>query len=122
MKIAGSVVLVTGANRGLGAEYVRQLLDRGASKVYAAARNPDSITTPGVVPIKLDVTSASDIAAAVQACGDITMLINNAGVVIGGRIMAEHSLENAKAEFETNVWGPFNLTKSFAPALAANGG
>ena len=88
MKIAGSVVLVTGANRGLGAEYVRQLLDRGASKVYAAARNPESITTPGVVPIKLDVTNASDIAAAVQACGDITMLINNAGVVIGGRIMA----------------------------------
>jgi NAD(P)-dependent dehydrogenase (short-subunit alcohol dehydrogenase family) len=122
MKIAGSVVLVTGANRGLGAEYVRQLLDRGASKVYAAARNPESITTPGVVPIKLDVTNASDIAAAVGACGDITMLINNAGVVIGGRIMAEHSLENAKAEFETNVWGPFNLSKSFAPALAANGG
>ena len=122
MKIAGSVVLVTGANRGLGAEYVLQLLDRGASKVYAAARNPESITTPGVVPIKLDVTNASDIAAAVEACGDITMLINNAGVVIGGRIMAEHSLENAKAEFETNVWGPFNLSKSFAPALAANGG
>ena len=88
MKIAGSVVLVTGANRGLGAEYVRQLLDRGASKVYAAARNPESITIPGVVPIKLDVTSASDIGAAVQVCGDITMLINNAGVVIGCRIMA----------------------------------
>ena len=122
MKIAGSVVLVTGANRGLGAEYVRQLLDRGASKVYAAARKPETITTPGVVPIKLDVTSASDIAAAVEQCGDITMLINNAGVVIGGRIMADHALENAKAEFETNVWGPFNLSKAFAPALASNGG
>jgi NAD(P)-dependent dehydrogenase (short-subunit alcohol dehydrogenase family) len=122
MKIAGSVVLVTGANRGLGAEYVRQLLDRGAAKVYAAARKPETITTPGVVPIKLDVTNANDIAAAVEQCGDITMLINNAGVVIGGRIMADHALENAKAEFETNVWGPFNLSKSFAPALASNGG
>ena len=97
MKIAGSVVLVTGANRGLGAEYVRQLLDRGASKVYAAARNPESITTPGVVPIKLDVTSASDIGAAVQVCGDIAMLINNAGVVIGGRIMADYGRQR--------IWG-----------------
>ena len=122
VKIEGSVVLVTGANRGLGAEYVKQLLSLGAAKVYAAARNPSSITAEGVVPITLDVTSANDIAGAVEACGDLTMLINNAGVVLGGRIMAENSLENAKAEFETNVWGPFNLSKAFAPVLAKNGG
>lgn len=122
MKIEGSVVLVTGANRGLGAEYVRQLIDLGAAKVYAAARNLSSITAEGAVPIKLDVTSADDIAAAVESCGDLTMLINNAGVVLGGRIMADNSLENAKAEFETNVWGPFNLSKAFAPVLAKNGG
>ena len=122
MKIEGSVVLVTGANRGLGAEYVRQLLDRGAAKVYAAARQIESVTNSGAVPIRLDVTSATDIAAAVEACGDLTMLINNAGVVLGGRIMAENALENAKAEFVTNVWGPLNLSKSFAPVLAANGG
>ena len=80
MKIEGSVVLVTGANRGLGAEYVRQLLDRGASKVYAGARDIESVTNTGAVPISLDVTSASDISAAVEACGDVTMLINNAGI------------------------------------------
>ncbi len=122
MNIEGAVVLVTGANRGLGAEYVRQLLDRGAAKVYAGARSPESITAKGVVPVKLDVTNAADIQAAVDLCSDLTMLINNAGVVIGSRVMAEDSLENGKAEFETNVWGPFNLSKSFAPVLAANGG
>lgn len=122
MDIEGAVVLVTGANRGLGAEYVRQLLDRGAAKVYAGARIPESVSTAGAIPVKLDVTNADDIKAAVERCSDLTMLINNAGVVIGSRILAEDSLENAKAEFETNVWGPFNLSKSFAPVLAANGG
>lgn len=122
MNIEGAVVLVTGANRGLGAEYVRQLLDRGAAKVYAGARSPESITAEGVIPVKLDVTNAADIQAAVELCTDLTMLINNAGVVIGSRVMADNSLENGKAEFETNVWGPFNLSKSFAPVLAANGG
>ena len=122
MNIEGAVVLVTGANRGLGAEYVRQLLDRGASKVYAGARSPESVSNVGAIPLKLDVTSAEDIQAAVQQCSDLTMLINNAGVVIGSRVLAENSLENAKAEFETNVWGPFNLSKAFAPILSANGG
>lgn len=122
MKIEGSIALVTGANRGLGAEYVRQLLDRGASKVYAGARDIESITNPGVVPISLDVTSAKDIAAAVKECSDITMLINNAGIALRSSILDDNSLENAKSEFETNVWGPFNLSKAFAPVLAKNGG
>ena len=122
MNIEGAVVLVTGANRGLGAEYVRQLLDRGAAKVYAGARSPESVKTSGAIPIKLDVTNAADIQAAVEQCGDLTMLINNAGVVIGSRVLAENSLENAKSEFETNVWGPMNLSKAFAPVLATNGG
>jgi NAD(P)-dependent dehydrogenase (short-subunit alcohol dehydrogenase family) len=122
MKIEGSVVLVTGANRGLGAEYVRQLLDRGASKVYAGARDIESVTNTGAVPISLDVTSASDISAAAEACGDVTMLINNAGIVRGNSILSDNSLEHARAEFETNVWGPFNMSRGFAPVLAKNGG
>ena len=122
MEINGAVVLVTGSNRGLGAEFVRQLQERGASKIYAGARNPESVTADGVIAVKLDVTNEQDIADVVAKCSDITMLINNAGAVIGSRIMADNSLENAKAEFETNVWGPFNLSRSFAPILAANGG
>jgi len=122
MKIEGSVVIVTGANRGLGAEYVRQLLDKGAAKVYAAARNIESVSNSEAVPVKLDVTSQTDIDALVQTCGDVTMLINNAGAIVGSRILAENALENAKAEMDTNVWGPFNLSRAFAPILASNGG
>ena len=122
MKIEGSVVLVTGGNRGLGAEYVRQLLDRGALKVYAGTRNIELVTNDRSIPIALDVTSARDIAAAVELCGDVTMLINNAGIALRSSILDDNSLENAKSEFETNVWGPFNLSKAFAPVLAKNGG
>ena len=124
MRIEGQVVLVTGANRGLGAEYVRQLLDRGAAKVYAAARRPETVSVADarVAPVKLDVTNTADIASVAAHCTDLTMLINNAGAVFGGRILADNALENAKLEMETNVWGPFNLARAFAPVLAANGG
>jgi len=124
MRIEGSVALVTGANRGLGAEYVNQLLDRGASKVYAGARNPETIlnTSPRVVPVRLDVTNAADIAAVTSQCPDVTLLINNAGIALQSRIMADDSLATAQQEFDTNVWGPFNLSKALAPSLAANGG
>jgi NAD(P)-dependent dehydrogenase (short-subunit alcohol dehydrogenase family) len=83
MKIEGSVALVTGANRGLGAAFCRTLLERGAAKVYAGARDLHSLNHPGVDPVQLDVTSATDIAAAAASYGDITLLINNAGIGTG---------------------------------------
>lgn len=122
MKLDGCVALVTGANRGLGAEYVQQLLDRGATKVYAAARKPETVLNSGAIPLRLDVTDAQQIQDAVAMCTDVNLLINNAGAVLGGRIMSEDSLEKAKEEFETNVWGPFNISKAFAETLAQNGG
>ena len=80
MKLENSVVFVTGANRGLGLVFAKQALAQGARKVYAAARNPDSITLPGVIPVKLDVTNAEDIARVARDYPDVTLLINNAGV------------------------------------------
>jgi NAD(P)-dependent dehydrogenase (short-subunit alcohol dehydrogenase family) len=122
MKIEGSVALVTGANRGLGAAFCRTLLDRGATKVYAAARDLQTLDHDGVVPVQLDVTSATDIASAAEQCGDVTLLVNNAGIGTGTSALSIHALDNARREFETNVFGPLALAGAFAPVLAANGG
>jgi NAD(P)-dependent dehydrogenase (short-subunit alcohol dehydrogenase family) len=72
MKVAGSIALVTGANRGLGLAFARTLVQMGAAKVYAAARNPKAVTLNDVVTLKLDVTSDEDVVAAARAAGDVT--------------------------------------------------
>lgn len=122
MQIKNSVVLVTGANRGLGQAFVNALLQAGAAKVYAAARDPSSITLQGVVPIQLDVTNAADIAAAAARCTDLTLLINNAGIYRNSSFLAAGSADAARAELETNFFGPLTLSLAFAPILKANGG
>ena len=122
MKIKDSVVLVTGANRGLGKAFVQQLLLHGASKVYAAARDPSTVTEPGAIPIKLDVTSFQDIEEAARRCSDVTILINNAGISRGSGLLGEGSEDAARAEMETNVFGPLALSRAFAPILRQSGG
>lgn len=122
MKIQNAVVFVTGANRGLGLAFARELLARGAKKVYAAARNPASVTLPGVVPVQLDVTDAAAVAAVAQACGDVTLLINNAGVADFGGFLSDDAVAKARKTFETNYFGPLLLSQAFAPVLKTNGG
>jgi NAD(P)-dependent dehydrogenase (short-subunit alcohol dehydrogenase family) len=122
MKLDNAVVLITGANRGLGLAFAREALARGARKVYAAVRDPASVTLAGVVPIKLDVTKPDDIAAAARACPDVTLLINNAGIAATGGFLADDAVESAKRQFDTNVYGIVRMSKAFAPVLAGNGG
>lgn len=122
MNIKDSVVLVTGANRGLGKAIAEAALKAGARKVYAGARDPASVTLPGVTPIKLDVTSAADIAAAVQAIPDLTILVNNAGIFSGTDVTAPDALRVMQKELDTNFFGPMALSQAFAPALKNNGG
>ena len=122
MDVAGSVALVTGANRGLGAAFCRVLLDQGAAKVYAGARDPDTIEVAGVIPVRLDITSPADVAAAVAQCGDTTLLVNNAGILTGTSVLADDALDGGRREFETNVFGTLSMSRAFAPVLGANGG
>lgn len=116
-----AVVLVTGANGGLGREFVDQALARGAAKVYASARSPQTWTDPRVVPLTLDITDADSIAAAAAVASDTTVLINNAGITGPGAVLTS-SLQDLRALFETNVFGQVALVQALAPALAANGG
>ncbi|PKO30547.1 MAG: short-chain dehydrogenase [Betaproteobacteria bacterium HGW-Betaproteobacteria-9] len=122
MQIENSVVLITGANRGIGLAFARELLARGARKVYAAARNPATVTLPGVQALQLDVTKPDQIAAAVRQAGDVTLVINNAGIAQPGGFLAEDSEAVTRRIFETNVYGVLNVSKAFAPVLKANGG
>ncbi|MFP3466158.1 SDR family oxidoreductase [Leifsonia sp. SIMBA_070] len=121
--ITGRVALVTGANRGLGAAFVAALLERGASKVYAAARRPESIATddPRVVPLQLDVTDADSIRRAAEVATDVTVLVNNAGIA-ANQSLVTGDLDEIRRELDTNYWGPVLVTRAFAPILEVNGG
>jgi NAD(P)-dependent dehydrogenase (short-subunit alcohol dehydrogenase family) len=122
MKIGGSVALVTGANRGLGRAYARELVSRGSATVYGAARQPAQVTEPGVIPVALDITDAERIAEVAAEYGDVSLLVNNAGVMKASTFIGAPSLDAARAEMETNYFGTLAMCRSFAPVLAANGG
>jgi NAD(P)-dependent dehydrogenase (short-subunit alcohol dehydrogenase family) len=122
MKISGSVALVTGANRGLGRAYARELVRRGAARVYGAARQPAEVTEPGVTSVALDITDPERVARVAAECGDVSLLVNNAGVMKASTFIGAPSLDAAQAEMETNYFGTLRMCRAFAPVLAANGG
>ena len=122
MNIAGSVALVTGANRGLGQAYARELVSRGAAKVYGAARDSAAVTEPGVTPVTLDVTDPERVARVAARCSDVSLLVNNAGVLKYSTFINAPNLDAARLEMETNYFGTLNMCRAFAPVLAANGG
>lgn len=127
MQIQNSTVLVTGANRGVGQEYVTQLIKLGAAKVYACARDPESLDGTvsldrgRVIPLRLDVTDPDAVAAAAQAAGDVTLLINNAGsLTFGGAL--EVTDDGLATDMAVNNDGLRRMTQAFAPMIEANGG
>ncbi|BCL32711.1 SDR family oxidoreductase [Streptomyces aurantiacus] len=117
----GRTVLVTGANGGLGEEFVRQALARGAGKVYAAARTPKPWDDERIRSLSLDVTDAGDVARAVAEAPDVDLLINNAGIAPAGDYVSGPE-DELRRIFETNFFGTLRVANAFAPVLAANGG
>jgi NAD(P)-dependent dehydrogenase (short-subunit alcohol dehydrogenase family) len=120
MNLENSVALVTGANRGLGRHFAAQLVQRGA-KVYAAARNPESIDLPGVIRVPLDVTDPEQVAQAAEIAHDVTFVVNNAGSSTGATLI-DGDLDEIRLEMETHYFGTLQVTRAFAPVLEANGG
>jgi NAD(P)-dependent dehydrogenase (short-subunit alcohol dehydrogenase family) len=118
MKIEGSIALVTGANRGLGRALVSALVEAGAAKVYAAARDEKKLVATGsrVIPVTLDTTKPDQVVAAARRANDVTLLINNAGSLSSFNVL-KMSPEDLDADFRTNVHGTLSVIKAFLPVL-----
>jgi NAD(P)-dependent dehydrogenase (short-subunit alcohol dehydrogenase family) len=112
--------LVTGANRGLGRRFAAELVERGA-KVYAAARRPDTIDLPGVIPVQLDITDPDSVGRAAEAAPDVNVLVNNAGISTGATLLSG-SMDDIRLEMETHYFGTLNVVRAFAPIIERNGG
>ncbi|MEU9291664.1 SDR family oxidoreductase [Streptomyces sp. NPDC048275] len=121
MKVQGSVAFVTGANRGLGEQFVRALFDAGAAKVYAGSRDPKRVTVPGAIPVAVDITDHESVHAAADQAQDVTLLINNAGLSTRADVLTA-DLDSFRLEFETHVLGTLAMSRAFAPVLRRNGG
>ncbi|TSD49959.1 SDR family oxidoreductase [Rhodococcus sp. KBS0724] len=120
MDLNNAVAVVTGANRGLGRHLAAGLVERGA-KVYAAARNPETVDLPGVIPLQLDVTDQESITAAARTASDATLLVNNAGISTSTPLVAG-SIDEVRREMDVNFYGPLAVTRAFAPVIENNSG
>ncbi|MET0698199.1 MAG: SDR family oxidoreductase [Mycobacterium sp.] len=120
--IEGATVLVTGANGGLGVEFVQQALDRGAKKVYATARTPRAWPDSRVVPLQLDVTDSDSVAAAAATASDTTVVVNNAAISLLPDRLMYLPMSEIRRTFDTNFFGALDVARTFAPVVGRNGG
>ena len=132
MKIKDSVAFVTGSNRGIGKSYIAALLKGGAKKVYAGMRDVGAVGAIAaelpeeyrdkIEPVAIDITNEGHIRSAVAQAGDVTLLINNAGIASFAGLISADNLDAARQEMEVNYFGTLRVTRAFAPVLKKNGG
>jgi NAD(P)-dependent dehydrogenase (short-subunit alcohol dehydrogenase family) len=121
MSLSNQVVLVTGANRGIGAAVVREMLKAGVAKIYAAARDPETLPSFAdrrVIPLQLDITSDASVSAAAAIARDVDVLVNNAGTLAFGDLLASH-WETFEDDMRTNYFGTLRVLRSFTPQFVA---
>ena len=121
MILSNSVALVTGANRGIGAAIVREMLTAGVAKVYAAARDLDklpSFSDGRVVPLQLDITNDRSVSAAAATASDVEVLVNNAGTLAFGNFL-DSNWESFEDDMRTNYFGTLRVARAFAPQFVA---
>lgn len=123
MDINSQIALVTGANRGIGRQFVLELLDRGVGKVYATARRTETLDFDDsrVVPVRLDLLDHESVVAAAAEASDVTVLVNNAGISTGAPLVTG-DLAEIRREMDTHFWGTLDVIRAFAPVLAGQGG
>jgi len=121
MNLSEHTALVTGANRGIGSQFVAELLERGVRKVYATARQPDLLQVPGVQVLRLDLLDHESVAEAARVASDVTLLVNNAGIGTAAPLLTG-DLAEAHRHMDTHFWGTLEVIRAFAPVLASNGG
>jgi NAD(P)-dependent dehydrogenase (short-subunit alcohol dehydrogenase family) len=127
MQLEHTVALVTGANRGLGREFVLDLIEHGTARVYATARDvanlePLVAAAPDrIVALQLDVEDLTSIQRAAERARDVTVLINNAGVLSTGGPL-EIGNDSLDRDLSVNLKGLLQVTRHFAPVIATNGG
>lgn len=122
-QLATLTALVTGGNRGLGREFVTQLLERGVTKVYAGTRDPEAfvLNDPRVVPLQLDVTDPESVARAAEVADDVSVVVNNAGISVAASVLDSDTAQ-FRRELEVNLFGPLAVTSAFADQVAARSG
>lgn len=123
VSVKGKVAFVSGSNRGIGKAVTVALLENGAKKVYAGARDVtklDSLKScygHRLVPVELDVTNDASINQAATIATDVEILVNNAGIFSVGNFLGGNLLESLHTNFEVNVWGLVKLTNAFLETL-----
>ena len=126
--VENQVVLVTGANRGIGKNIVEEFLRHGARKVYAAARNLESLNPllseypESIVPVHIDLNKPETIVAASEIAGDVEIIVNNAGMFKAANLLSAGAVAALQTEMEVNVYGLMRMARAFAPILKTNGG